>query len=53
MFVPVFLDQELCGETPCLPCEELGAGERQTDPAEDSKGERCGGRGGGFATSVL
>lgn len=53
-FVP---GQELCGEAPCVPCEELGAGERQTNPDENREGERTrrrgGGRGGRLTTSVL
>ena len=61
MFLPVCRGQELCGQTPRVPREELGARERPTDPNEDRKGERekrggrgrRGGRGGWLATSVL
>lgn len=50
MFCP---DQELCSETPRVPRQELGAGERQTDPTEDREGERRRRRGEGLAASVL
>lgn len=55
MFSPCVPGQELCGETPRVPCEELGARARQTDPAKDREGERerRRGRGGGLTTSVL
>lgn len=52
MFLPVCLGQELCGETQRVPCEELGACERQTDPTEDREGERRRRRGEGLAASV-
>lgn len=54
-FLTVFRGQELCGETPRVPCEELGARERQTDPNEDREGERerCRGGGEGLTTSIL
>lgn len=52
---PCVPGQEFCGETPCVPCEELGACERQTDPSEDREGERerRRGRREGLTTSVL
>lgn len=53
MSLPLCPGQELCVETPRVPREELGAGERQTDPTADREGEGRGGRGEGLATSVL
>lgn len=52
---PCVPGQELRGKTPRVPCEELGARERQTDPTEDREGERerRRGRGEGLTTSVL
>lgn len=52
---PCVPGQELCGEAPRVPREELGVGERPANPDEDREGERAGrrGRGGRLTTSVL